>query len=145
MVYASLFASALLSATLLPGSSEALLAGFIASGQGAPAGLLAAATAGNVLGSVANWGLGRFFIRYRDRRWFPLSEKRYHQASGWYERFGLWTLLFAWLPLVGDPLTVLAGAFRVRFFTFLLLVSIGKLGRYLFVIGVALAWFGPAA
>jgi membrane protein YqaA with SNARE-associated domain len=74
-----------------------------------------------------------------------LREALPHQASGWYERFGLWTLLFAWLPLVGDPLTVLAGAFRVRFFTFLLLVSIGKLGRYLFVIGVALAWFGPAA
>ena len=145
MVYASLFASAFLSATLLPGSSEALLAGFIASGQGAPAWLLAAATVGNVLGSVVNWGLGRFFIHYRDRRWFPVPEKRYRQASGWYERFGLWTLLFAWLPLVGDPLTVLAGAFRVRFFTFLLLVSIGKLGRYLFVIGVALAWFGPAA
>jgi membrane protein YqaA with SNARE-associated domain len=144
MVYWSLFASAFLSATLLPGSSEALLAGYVATGQGTPLWLLTAATTGNVAGSVVNWALGRFFIHYRDRSWFPVSERRYRQASRWYERFGLWTLLFAWLPVVGDPLTILAGAFRVRFLPFLLLVTIGKFGRYLFIVGVALAWFGPA-
>ena len=140
-VYASLFLSAFTAATLLPGSSEALLTGYIATGKGTPALLLAAATIGNVAGSAVNWALGRFFLHFRDRKWFPVSEQRYTQAVGWYERFGLWSLLFAWLPIVGDPLTVIAGALRARFLVFLVLVSVGKFGRYLFLTAVALAWF----
>ena len=99
------------------------------------------ATLGNVAGSAVNWALGRFLIRYRNRRWFPVSERRYNQATGWYERFGLWSLLFAWLPIIGDPLTVIAGAFRTPFIPFAILVTIGKIGRYLFVVALALAWF----
>jgi membrane protein YqaA with SNARE-associated domain len=141
-VYSSLLLSAFLAATLLPGSSEALLTSFIATEKGTPFVLLAVATVGNVAGSAVNWGLGRFLIHYRDRKWFPVSEHRYRQALGWYERFGLWSLLFAWLPIVGDPLTVIAGTFRTRFPLFLLLVSIGKCGRYLVVVAAASAWFG---
>lgn len=141
-VYASLFVSAFSAATLLPGSSEALLTGYIATEKGTPTLLLAAATAGNVAGSAVNYALGRFFLHFRDRKWFPVSERRYAQAVRWYERFGLWSLLFAWLPIVGDPLTVIAGALRTRFMVFLLLVSIGKFGRYLFLTALALAWFG---
>lgn len=138
-VYSSLFLSAFSAATLLPGSSEALLTGYVATEQGAVALLLAVATIGNVAGSAVNWGLGRFFIHYRTRKWFPVSEQRYHQAVRWYERFGIWTLLLAWLPLIGDPLTVIAGALRTRFLLFLVLVSIGKFGRYLFIVAVTLA------
>ena len=141
-VYFSLFLSAFSAATLLPGSSEALLAGYAVTETGTPALLLAAATVGNVAGSAVNWGLGRFLILYRDRRWFPVSEQRYAQAVRWYERFGVWSLLFAWLPLIGDPLTIIAGALRTPFLLFLVLVSIGKLCRYVFVLSVALAWFG---
>lgn len=141
-VYSSLFLSAFLAATLLPGSSEALLTGFIAKEQGTFGLLLAVATIGNVTGSAVNWVLGRFFITYRDRRWFPVSESGYQRAAHWYERYGLWTLLLAWLPFVGDPLTVIAGALRTRFWVFLVLVSIGKFCRYLFIAGVAVSWFG---
>lgn len=141
-VYSSLFLSAFSAATLLPGSSEALLTGFVATEQGAVAVLLTVATIGNVAGSAVNWGLGRFFIHYRTRKWFPVSEQGYHRAVRWYERFGIWTLLLAWLPIIGDPLTVIAGALRTRFLLFLVLVSIGKFGRYLFIVAVTLAVSG---
>jgi membrane protein YqaA with SNARE-associated domain len=141
-VYSSLFLSAFSAATLLPGSSEALLTGFIATEQGTLALLLTVATIGNVAGSAVNWVLGRFFIHYRDRKWFPVSEPSYQRAVRWYERFGLWTLLLAWLPIVGDPLTVIAGALRTRFWVFVVLVTIGKFSRYLFVAAVAISWFG---
>ena len=143
-VYSSLFLSAFSAATLLPGSSEALLTGFVATGQGAPGLLLMVATIGNVAGSAVNWGMGRFFVHYRTRKWFPVSEQGYRQAVRWYERFGIWTLLLAWLPIVGDPLTVIAGALRTRFLLFLLLVSIGKFGRYLFIVAVTVSWFDQA-
>lgn len=138
-VYGGLFLSAFLSATLLPGSSEALLTGLVVSGQGEPWLLLAAAVIGNVLGSLVNWICGRFLAAFRDRKWFPVSPRRYAQAAGWFERYGVWSLLFAWAPVVGDPLTVIAGAFRVGFLPFLLLVTTGKLVRYLFILWVALS------
>lgn len=141
-VYSSLFFSAFTAATILPGSSEALLAAYIAAGQASPALLITVATIANVAGSAVNWLVGRFLIHYRDRRWFPVSEHRYNQAARWYKRFGLWTLLFAWLPIVGDPITVIAGALRTRFLLFLILVTIGKFVRYFFVVAVTLAWFG---
>ena len=141
-IYLSLFLSAFSAATMLPGSSEALLAGYAVTETGAPALLLVCATIGNVAGSAVNWGLGRFLIRYRDRKWFPVSERRYSQAARWYERFGVWSLLFGWLPIIGDPLTVIAGALRTRFIVFLVLVSVGKFGRYLFILSVALVWLG---
>ena len=141
-ILAGLFVSAFTAATLLPGTSEALLAGLIAGGKGDPALLVAVATIGNAAGSSVNWVLGRFLSQYRDRRWFPVSPRRYEQAVRWYGRFGLWSLLIAWLPVVGDPLTAVAGTLRVRFAPFLLLVTIGKLGRYLFVAAVAATWFG---
>lgn len=138
-LYGGLFLSAFLSATLLPGSSEALLTGLVVSGQGEPWLLLAAAVIGNVLGSLVNWICGRFLAAFRDRKWFPVSPRRYAQAAGWFERYGVWSLLFAWAPVVGDPLTVIAGAFRVGFLPFLLLVTTGKLVRYLFILWVALS------
>ena len=138
-VYGGLFLSAFLSATLLPGSSEALLTGLVLAGQGVPWLLLIAAVMGNVLGSLVNWVCGRFLAAFRDRTWFPISPRRYAQAAGWFERYGVWSLLFAWAPVVGDPLTVIAGALRVRFLPFLLLVTVGKVVRYLFVLWVAVS------
>jgi len=140
--YGGLFLSAFLSATLLPGSSEALLTGLLVAGRGEPWLLLAAAVTGNVLGSLVNWVCGRFLAAFRDRSWFPVSPRRYQQAAGWFERYGLWSLLFAWAPILGDPLTVIAGALRVGLLPFLLLVTIGKLLRYLFVLWIALSLSG---
>ncbi|WP_101340957.1 YqaA family protein [Cereibacter azotoformans] len=121
--------SAFASATLLPGSSEALLLTLLAAGHAAGP-LVAAATAGNLAGSLVNWALGRFLIRFRDRRWFPVSEAALERAQRGYRRWGLWSLLFAWVPVVGDPLTVAAGALKVGFWPFLILVVIGKAARY---------------
>jgi membrane protein YqaA with SNARE-associated domain len=100
--------------------------------------LLAVATAGNVLGAVVNWGLGRFFVHFRDRRWFPVKPATYARVERWYERYGVWSLLFAWLPIVGDPLTVVAGALRANLALFVVLVTVGKLGRYAVLVAATL-------
>ena len=143
--YAALFASALTSATLLPGSSEAMLLALLANGHGAPLALIAVATAGNVLGSVVNWALGRLLSGMRSHRWFPIDERSYRRASAWYERHGAWSLLLSWLPVIGDPLTVVAGALRVGLLRFLVLVTLGKGARYLFIGGAYLWWRGSGA
>ncbi len=139
-VYGALFASAFLSATLLPGTSEAALVGLLVTGQGNAAALVAVATAGNVLGSLANWILGRFFAHFHDRPWFPVKATAYERACRWYARFGVWSLLFAWLPVVGDPLTLVAGVLRTDLRWFLPLVAVGKFARYLTVTAIALWW-----
>jgi membrane protein YqaA with SNARE-associated domain len=138
-VFAGLFASAFLAATLLPGSSEVTLAGLLAAGKQEPTALVAVATVANVLGSTANWCLGRFFVHYLDRRWFPVTRQSLDRSRLWFSRFGLWTLLFAWVPIIGDPLTVLAGVLRVGLPSFLVLVTIGKLARYLMIVA-GISW-----
>ncbi|MER9102582.1 DedA family protein [Mesorhizobium sp. M0848] len=133
-LYGALFVSAFLAATILPASSEVVLAGLIVSGRGDPALLLAVATIGNTLGSVVNWILGRGVDSLRIRRWFPVTPDRYEQASRTFRRFGKWTLLFAWLPVVGDAFTIAAGAARVNLGVFVVLVTLGKAARYAAVI-----------
>jgi membrane protein YqaA with SNARE-associated domain len=131
--YAGLFLSAFLAATLIPGSSEAVFVGLLVAERGEPWALLGVATVANVLGSVANWLCGRFLAQFRDRAWFPVSPRRYDQAIAWYGRYGIWSLVFAWVPIVGDPLTVAAGALRTPLTGFVLIVAAGKLARYVVV------------
>lgn len=128
-VYAGLFTAAFIAATLLPMQSEAALVGLLLSGY-SPWLLLAVASAGNVLGSVINWLLGRGIERFRDRRWFPANEAALIRAQRWYQRYGKWSLLLSWAPIIGDPLTVIAGVMREPLPVFLLLVGIAKVGRY---------------
>lgn len=130
-----LFFAALLAATLVPAQSEALLVALMLGAQHPVWLLLAVATAGNVLGSIVNWLLGRSLVRFAHRRWFPVSPRRLEQATAWYRRWGRWSLLGAWLPVVGDPLTLAAGVLREPFWRFTLLVTLAKGGRYL-----VLAW-----
>ena len=139
-VYAGLFVSAFTSATLLPGSSEAALVTLLALGRGDARLLVAVATAGNVLGSCVNWVLGRFFSSFRDRRWFPVDERSYERAAAWFRRYGVWSLLLSWLPVIGDPLTAVAGALRVGFLRFVILVSLGKAARYGFILAAFNYW-----
>jgi membrane protein YqaA with SNARE-associated domain len=139
-IYAGLFLSAFTSATLLPGSSEAALLALLATGRGEPVSLVVVATAGNVIGSSINWVLGRFFSTFRDKKWFPVTTETYERAVAWYRRYGAWSLLLSWLPVIGDPLTVAAGALRVGWGRFLLLVSLGKAGRYAFLAVVYYWW-----
>ncbi|NIY76935.1 DedA family protein [Thalassospira sp. HF15] len=133
----ALFLSALTSATILPGTSEAALAALIASGEHAVWVLVAVATAGNVIGSLINWWFGLYAEHFKDRRWFPVSPDALDRASQWFGKYGLWSLLLAWLPIIGDPLTLFAGVMRVRLLPFLILVTIGKAARYAMIAGGA--------
>jgi membrane protein YqaA with SNARE-associated domain len=137
-----LFLSAFVSATLVPMSSEAVLAGLIAAKGWDTVLLILVATAGNTLGSVVNWILGQFCLHWRHSRWFPVSEATLEKGSAWFRRFGTWSLLFAWLPVIGDPLTFAAGIARVRFPLFLALVLAGKFARYAVVGAVSQSLFG---
>lgn len=139
-VYAGLFLTALAAATLLPAQSEALLAGLLLNGAYPPWALIAVASAGNVLGSVINWLIGRGIDRFRDRPWFPVSAAALERAQHWYQRYGKWSLLASWVPIIGDPLTVAAGVLRVALPTFVAIVTIAKTARYLFVYAVVANW-----
>ena len=138
--YLSLFFSAFIAATLLPAQSELVLAGLLTLGKQPVWALLAVATAGNVLGACVNWLLGRYFLYFKDRRWFPAKEESLAKAEAWYRKYGRWSLLLSWAPFIGDPLTVIAGILREPFASFCLIVLIAKLGRYLVVAGIALQW-----
>lgn len=128
--YLGLFLAAFLAATIVPAQSEAVLVGLILAGDQPVLLLFLVATTGNVLGSVVNWLLGRFIEHFRHRPWFPVSQDKLARAEAWYRRFGIWSLLLSWVPIIGDPLTVVAGILRTPFLTFLLLVTIAKAGRY---------------
>ena len=136
-VYAGLFLTALLAATILPAQSEALVVALLLTDY-APWVVLTVASVGNVAGSVLNWLLGRGIERFRDRRWFLASPAALARAEGWYRRHGKWSLLLAWIPIVGDPLTVIAGFLREPLPIFLVLVTIGKVGRYLVIAAATL-------
>jgi len=127
--------SAFLAATVLPVASEVLLVALITA-DAAPIGLLlAVASIFNTAGSCVNWLLGRGLLHFRHHRWFPVSNTSLERAQGWYRRYGVWSLLAAWMPIIGDPLTVAAGVMRTRFVIFLPLVALAKTSRY-----AVLAW-----
>ncbi|SCM79066.1 SNARE associated Golgi protein-like protein [uncultured Pleomorphomonas sp.] len=128
--YAGLFLAALAAATILPMQSEAALVALVVTGAYPVWLLLTVASLGNVLGAVINWLIGRGIERYRDRRWFPVTPTALDRAQNWYRRYGKWSLLLSWLPVVGDPLTVVAGLAREPLAVFLVLVTIAKVGRY---------------
>ncbi|NTF90311.1 DedA family protein [Agrobacterium rhizogenes] len=129
-IYLGLFTAAFAAATILPMQSEAALVGLLLTGEYAVPVLVAVASVGNILGSLLNWIFGRGMERFRSRRWFPVSEQAMDRAQTWYRRYGRWSLLASWLPIVGDPITVAAGILREPLPTFLLLVTVAKVGRY---------------
>lgn len=131
-----LFAASLLAATILPAQSEALLAGLALAGNHSLVVLVAVATLGNVLGACINWLLGRYLEHFKNKRWFPVKEAALDKAARTYQRYGVWSLLLSWVPIIGDPLTVIAGLLRTPFPLFVLLVTIGKLARYVVVVAV---------
>ena len=133
MIYLSLFTISFLAATILPLSSELMLAGLIATSNYDNLLLLIVASLGNVLGSVINWVLGFYSRKKKKKKWFPFKGRQIESSSKWFDKFGKWSLLFAWVPIMGDPLTLVAGLLRVKFLEFLLLVSIGKVSRYFFI------------
>lgn len=138
--YSGLFLAALVAATILPAQSEAVLVGLLLLGAQPAWLLVAVASIGNVLGSALNWLLGRGIERFARRRWFPVGPNRLEQAERWYRRWGRWSLLLSWVPVVGDPITVAAGLMREPLPVFLLLVAIAKTGRYVVLAALTLGW-----
>ena len=138
--YFGLFLSALLAATVLPMSSEAVIATMSASGEYHTGTLLVVASIANTLGSLINWMLGRYCLHWQNRKWFPVGPAAMELATNWFNHYGLWSLLLAWMPIIGDPLTLLAGVLRVNLWVFLALVAISKTARYAVVLGLV-DWF----
>lgn len=129
-ILGGLFAIAFVAATILPAQSEAALVGLLVAGTHSPAALIAVASLGNVLGAVVNWALGLGVERFHDRRWFPIGPAALDRATGWYRRWGRWSLLLSWAPIGGDALTVAAGVPREPLWSFVVLVTIAKAARY---------------
>jgi len=139
--YSGLFGVSFLAATILPAQSELGLAGLIITGDYNIWLLIAVASVGNTLGAVVNWALGRGVERLRNKRWFPATEDQLDKATTWYHKYGRWSLLMSWAPIIGDPLTLAAGVLREPLGSFLILVAIAKTVRYLIVAAIALNLF----
>nr|WP_246038805.1 YqaA family protein [Peristeroidobacter soli] len=139
-IYAGLFLVAFLAATFLPMQSEAALVGLLLTDNYPASLLVTVASVGNVLGATLNWGLGRWVERFSERSWFPVQPATLERYRAWYQRYGKWSLLLSWVPLIGDPLTVIAGVLREPLPVFLLLVTVAKVGRYLVLTAVTLHW-----
>lgn len=130
LALSGLFAIAFVAATVLPAQSELALVGLQLAGYPVVV-LVVVASVGNTLGAAVNWVLGRGAERFKDRRWFPVSPAALDRASGWYRKWGRWSLLLSWAPIGGDALTVAAGVLREPFWSFIILVTIAKTGRYI--------------
>lgn len=144
MALLTLFFSALIAATLFPFYSEAILVALVRQAEYPAWVLLAVASTGNTLGSFLNWVLGRYLLHYQDRKWFYFKIAQLSKWQNWFNRYGNWSLLFAWLPVIGDPLTFVAGVMRVHWLRFLVLVSLGKTARYAALIYLgewSLSWY----
>ena len=133
MIYLSLFTVSFLVATIIPFGSEMYFATLLAMGNYNSLLLLIAASIGNILGSVFNWICGYYAAYFLKKKWFPIKQKQIDKASIFFTKYGKWSLLLGWVPFIGDPITFVAGTFRYSFLPFLILVSIGKVGRYLVV------------
>lgn len=132
MIYLILFITAFISATLFPLGSEALLIYDINLGHNIYL-LLFFATFGNSLGSVVNYFLGLKGEEYLINKKL-LNEKYILKAKSYFDKYGAWSILFSWLPIIGDPITFVAGVLKYDFKKFLILVIIAKFSRYLFLV-----------
>ncbi len=121
---AVLFVSGFLSATLLPGGSEAGLIATLSLQQYSVPLVITVATIGNTLGGLTNYWIG-IFIPNRTQ-----NEKHGHKAIGWLQKYGYWALLLSWLPVIGDPLCLAAGWLRMKFLPCVILIAVGKALRY---------------
>ena len=131
--YLSLFTISFLAATILPLSSELILASMLSNENYNRTLLISFSSSGNILGSVFNWVLGFYFIKLQNKKWFPFNNEQISKSTLWFRKYGQWSLLFAWIPVIGDPLTFVAGTMKTKILTFIILVSLGKITRYLFI------------
>ena len=123
------FFSSLLSATLIPATSEAVLIATVLHGDTNLWFLALIATFGNTAGAI-----GTFLSGLSKKSWFPIKKKMIVKAEDHFKKYGVWSLLFSWMPIIGDPLTLVAGYLKVPFLIFFVLVFLGKAARYFFII-----------
>ena len=128
-----LFLAAFGAATLLPLQSEAVLVGLLVKGNYNAALLITVASLGNIMGSCVNWYLGFKLEYFKNKKWFPVSEDKMLKAQATYQKYGYWPLLLSWVPIIGDPITLIAGLLRENFSRFVLMASLAKVGRYVCV------------
>ena len=132
LVYFTLFTLSLLSATLLPGGSEALLLYDISQNYNLTL-LLISATLGNTLGSLVNYFIGLKGVNY-----FLSKEKHLEKAESYFEKYGAWVLLLSWVPIIGDPITLVAGVLKYDLKKFIMIVLFAKGMRYIMIAFVTL-------
>lgn len=125
-------------ATLLPLGSEWLLITLIAQGYSV-ADTVITATIGNYLGACTNYAVGLWGSDFLVTKIFRISKEDSIKAQNFFQKWGIWSLLLSWLPIVGDPLCLIAGTLKSRFLTFSILVFSGKALRYLFIAIIAKA------
>ena len=138
-VYIILFTSSFASSTILPGHSEITLTALITQKKYEIFYLVFFASLGNISGSVLNWYLGLYFLKFKNKKWFPFKENHINKVSKSFLKYGKWSLLLSWVPFIGDALTLVAGIFRVPLHQFIIIVSVAKIGRYIFVSLIALS------
>ena len=136
----TLFVSAFVSSTLLPGGVEALLAYQVSQQPQAATTLILVATLGNTLGSCITFAMGSLIARIYPLK--ALDKPNHQRAKRWLRSRGAWGLLFAWLPIIGDPLCLLAGWLRLNLIHSFAAILIGKFLRFVLVTHLALGLFG---
>ena len=139
MIYLSLLTVSFMVATIVPFGSEVYFATLLSLGKYNNFLLLVSASVGNVLGSVFNWICGYYINYFIKKSWFPIKKDKIKKGTDIFNKYGKWSLLLSWVPFIGDPITFVAGTLRFSFIPFIILVSIGKIGRYL-VIYVSILW-----
>ena len=137
-MYLALFLSSFFAATLLPAQSEAVLSFQLASDKEDLINLILIATSGNVLGALVNWYLGKFALHYKEKKWFPIKADKLEKGEKYYKKYGRVSLLLSWMPIIGDPITFVAGVLKEPLWSFLILVTIAKGLRYIFIVAVTL-------
>lgn len=128
--FSGLFTAAFLSATFFPFQSGLVFLALLKADHYNDWVLLAVASTDNTLGSLLNWWLGRGIAHFENRRWFPIKQSALERAERWFTRWGKWSLLLSWVPIIGDPLTMIAGL-RMRFLPFVAIAAVAKTGHYL--------------
>ena len=130
--YLGLFSASFLAATILPLSSEVVLSYLLLNAYD-PILLNVVATFGNVLGALTNYALGYWASVFLVRKVLGISQETLLKAERRFKKYGVYSLFFAWVPVIGDPLTVVAGILKINVFIFLVLVTTGKLLRYVVI------------
>ena len=139
MIYLSLFLVAFMVATIIPFGSEAYFITLLSSGEFNNFILFIIVSIGNVLGSLFNWLCGYYINYFIKKPWFPINNQMIDRGNKIFKKYGKWSLLFSWVPFIGDPITFVSGTLRYPIVPFLVLVSIGKVGRYL-IIYLSIIW-----